>query len=172
MSATAWLGLAGSSLLIVSVALRAPPSGGLKRTVSSMWLPAPIVNGVAGAPTTLKSPGLAPENTSEVIVRSQRMQDDWLVIVSVRSIWCGVVRLSTGTPPKSIELVSSEPCGTPGMPACLQVDVGIVGIVARDPDHSRPEVAVRRRRRGELHRVDDAVARLQRLRALPGSAAR
>jgi len=43
--------LAGSSLLIVSVALRAPPSGGLKRTVSSMWLPAPIVNGVAGAPT-------------------------------------------------------------------------------------------------------------------------
>src|SRR5690349_1116298 len=78
------VGLAGSLLLTVSVADRLPPSGGLKRIVRSTWFPAPIWNGVAGAPTTEKSPAFGPVIGSEVIVRSQRMHDDSFVI---RSVW-------------------------------------------------------------------------------------
>src|SRR6266542_5699154 len=61
----------GSELFTVRVAERAPSADGLNLTVTSRWLPAPILVGRDGAPTREKSEAFGPVMGREVTVRSQ-----------------------------------------------------------------------------------------------------
>src|SRR5437879_4186059 len=63
LKATLALGTLIASLLIVSVALRAPTADGVNLTTRVALPPAETLNGAAGE-VTAKSPGLAPERLS------------------------------------------------------------------------------------------------------------
>src|SRR5690242_10587407 len=81
-SETTMLGFAGSLVFTVRLAVREPPSDGLKRTVKFSELPAPMVVGSEGGATIVKSPALVPVIGKDVTLRLHEAQEDWLLICS------------------------------------------------------------------------------------------
>src|SRR6478735_8348083 len=105
VSATPTLGLAGSLVASVRVALRGPAAVGLNRTVTLTELPDAMVSGRLGPPTTVKSAEAAPPIVSALSVMSQLPVFDSVTFLSFED---GLVRLSVAMPPKSSDVVLSD----------------------------------------------------------------